>query len=397
MRNGCGIELQDIFIRYGEEYRKKHGKSMPLRQHRAMRAIEICRTARMGGHVERCDSCNEMRISYNSCRNRHCPKCQFLKKEKWVENRLKDLLPIQYFHVVFTIPDDLNPIALRNQRIIYNILFRSVSETLKDLSRDNKYKTGRIGFICVLHTWGQNLSDHPHIHCIVTGGGLSDDQHKWMQSYKDFLFPIRVMATLFRGKFLAYLKQSYDKGELEFPGKIKHLQYKNKFSRLINNLYIKEWVVYSKPPFKNPETVFRYLSRYTHRIAISNQRIVKVEDGKVYFIWKDYRDGQKKEMALDAFEFIRRFLLHVLPDKFVKIRHYGLFGNRYRKILLDKCRNILGMSEAATKEADESWQEMLNRLTGIDITTCPFCSKGKMHPVNSIHPARCNGPPGMTV
>ncbi len=194
MRKDCNIEVQDIFSRHGDKYREKFGKSMPLRQHRAMRAIEICRTEHLGGHVDKCDTCGEIRISYNSCRNRHCPKCQFLRKEKWVEDRLKDLLPIQYFHVVFTIPDDLNPLALRNQKVIYNILFRSVSETLKELSLDEKHKTGKIGFICVLHTWGQNLLDHPHVHCIVTGGGLSQDSCKWIHCHKNFLFPVKVMS-----------------------------------------------------------------------------------------------------------------------------------------------------------------------------------------------------------
>jgi len=306
MRLNLKLEVQDIFNLHGSEFRRKYKHVILKRQYRAMRAIEICRTATLGGHVEKCDNCGKKRISYNSCRNRHCPKCQFLRKESWLEARLNDFLPIQYFHTVFTIPDILNDLALRNPKIVYKILFRSSSETLKKLSKNKKFIGAEIGFISILHTWGQNLMLHPHIHSIVTGGGLSKDGSKWISSRSNFLFPVKVMARLYKGKFLAYLQESFQNGDLEFSGKISYLKKKNQFLNLINTLYKKDWIVYSKPPFKNSETVFKYLSRYTHRIAISNQRIIKIENEKVYFAWRDYSDSNKKKiMALDVHEFIR--------------------------------------------------------------------------------------------
>ena len=289
----------------------------------------------------------------------------------------------------------MNPLTLRNKTVVYNILFQSASETLKELSLDKKHLGALPGFICVLHTWGQNLMDHYHMHCIVTGGGLTDDNQRWISSRNGFFIHVDVLSKLFRGKFLYYLRESYNNGELQFPGNISYLQEKNKFQLLLNGLYQKEWVVYSKPPFKSPETVFKYLAGYTHRIAISNHRIIKIEDDKVHFNWRDYADSNKQKiMALDVFEFIRRFLLHVLPIKFVKIRYYGLFANRKRKVLLGNCRKIMGISFVAHKENVESWQEMLLRITGVDIEKCHHCGKGKMLPVETFLPVNCNSPPG---
>lgn len=381
------IEVQDIFRLYGDDYRRQHGKTMSPQQHKVMRHIESCRTAALGGHIDRCDECGHERISYNSCRDRHCPKCQFLKKEKWLEDRLNDFLPVGYFHVVFTIPDSLNSIFLNNQKIMYDIFFRSVSETLKKLSVDKKHIGALIGFIAVLHTWGQNLSYHPHVHCIVTGGGLSGDRGKWLYAKNDFLFPVKVMGKLFRGKFLSYLKKVYLRGTIKNAGE------KKNFASLLDGLYKLNWVVYAKPPFKKPETVFEYLARYTHRIAISNHRIIKIENNKVYFHWRDYSDGNKKKiMALDAHEFIRRFLLHVLPKKFVKIRHFGLFGNRNRRALLDSCREALRVNQRNHEAAVEQWKQTLLRLTGFDIDKCPCCGKGKMALIHEITPAYCRSP-----
>ena len=356
-------EVADIFRTYGPSYRETH--KLPLNQLRTMHAIETCRTAELGGHRDECEECGHFKISYNSCRNRHCPKCQFLKKEKWVEARGKELLPIEYFHVVFTLPDELNPLALRNREVVYTILFKAASETLTDLA---KSRLGvKIGFIAVLHTWGQNLMDHPHLHCIVSGGGLC--QGKWISSKRRFLFPVRVMSRLFRGKFLAFLKKAYEENELHGVGE--------EFTSLLKNLYAKEWVVYAKPPFNGPETVLGYLGRYTHRIAITNHRIIGMENGKVSFLWKDYADGNKKKvMTLEATEFIRRFLLHVLPDRFVKIRHFGFLSNRHRKECLDACRMLLGVKEVGPAVV-ETWQESLLRITGIDVTRCPLC-EGRM-------------------
>jgi len=286
-----------------------------------MSAIEACRTSLLGGHKDKCDSCGHPEISYNSCRNRHCPKCQFLLKEKWIEARAEDLLPIQYFHVVFTIPAELNPLVLSNQKVMYNLLFRSVSETLVELGNDPKRLGARIGFMAILHTWGQNLMDHPHIHCVVTGGGLSSDRGHWVSCRKGFFIPVKVMSALFSGKFLDYLKRNYESGDLVFPGALDNLKEPHAFEGYRRQFYHKKWAVYCKPPFNGIEGGLQYLSRYTHRIAISNHRILKLEDGKVSFLWRDYSDGDKEKiMTLDADEFTRRFLLHVLPDRFVKIR-----------------------------------------------------------------------------
>jgi hypothetical protein len=361
-----------------------------------MRAIEICRTQELGGHVDECDTCGAIRISYNSCRNRHCPKCQFLKKERWLEERKEDLLPVEYFHVVFTIPEKLNPLALRNQRLFYNILFRSVSKTLTELSRDPKLLGAQIGFICILHTWGQNLMDHPHLHCIVTGGGLSLDGKRWVSCRKGFFLPVKVISRLFKGKFLNYLKRSYQSEELKLPGDISQLQQSERFAVFLKDLYAREWVVYCKPPFEGPEMVLQYLGRYTHRIAIGNHRIIKIKDGKASFLWRDYSDGNRnKIMSLDVFEFIRRFLLHVLPDRFVKIRYYGLLGNRNRKAMLNQCRRLLGIcnNETGNKDVPETWQEFLLRVCGIDLIKCPFCKKGRMVRTEVILPERCKVPP----
>ena len=361
-----------------------------------MSAIEACRTSLLGGHKDECDTCGHLKISYNSCRNRHCPKCQFLRKEKWIEARAEDLLPIQYFHVVFTIPAELNPLVLSNQKVMYNLLFRSVSETLVALSNDPKHLGARIGFMGILHTWGQNLMVHPHIHCVVTGGGLSPYEDHWVSCRKGFFIPVKVLSALFRGKFLDYLKRSYESEELIFPGIIGHLREPHVFEGFRRQFYHKKWVVYCKPPFNGIEGVLQYLSRYTHRIAISNHRILKLTDGKVSFLWRDYSDGDKEKiMTLDADEFIRRFLLHVLPDRFVKIRHYGLLANRRRKDNIALCRELLGSCETETKGKDTplTWQEHLLKISGVDITKCPVCKKGTMVMVEVLHPLRCNGPP----
>ncbi len=381
------IEIQDIFRQYGDAYRTQHAGNISMQQYKVMRHIESCRTAELGGHVDKCDACGNERISYNSCRDRHCPKCQFLKKEKWLENRLNDFLPITYFHVVFTIPDSLNSLMLNNQEQLYNIFFRSISETLKELAADKKHIGALIGFIGVLHTWGQSLPYHPHIHCIVTGGGLSDDRNKWIPAKNKFLFPVKVMGKFFRGKFLSYLKKEYLQGTIKFTDT------NNIFNKLIDDLYKINWVVYVKPPFKKAETVFEYLARYTHRIAISNHRIIKIENDKVFFHWRDYADGNKKKiMALDAHEFIRRFLLHVLPKKYVKIRHYGLFSNKSRRVLLESCRKALRVNQKKHEAAVEQWKQTLLRLTGIDMDSCPCCGNGNMVLVLEIAPAYCRSP-----
>ena len=299
------VEVADIFRTYGDEYRKIHKSEMPLHQLRVMRAIEICRTCELGGHVEQCDRCGRIRISYNSCRNRHCPKCQFLRKEKWLLEVNRYLLPIQYFHVVFSIPDLLNPLVLRNKKVMYDILFQSSARTLKELSEDPDYLGARIGFISILHTWGQNLMDHPHIHCIVTGGGLSPKGNQWVTCKKNFFLPVKVLSARFRNKLLTNLKKSHSANELKFPGTIEHLNEKPHFQQLIDNLFAKEWVVYCKPSFKQTKYVVEYLSKYTHRVAIGNHRIIKVENDKVFFRYKDYACKSKMKIMHTVKEYLK--------------------------------------------------------------------------------------------
>jgi hypothetical protein len=370
------LELQDVFQHFGPAYRQNH--PLPLNQLKTMKAIESCRTATLGGHVDVCDSCGHERISYNSCRNRHCPKCQGLAKEQWLLERERDLLSIGYFHVVFTVPDFLNPIALQNQKVFYSLLFKAASETLLELSRDPKYLGGETGFISVLHTWGQNLIDHPHVHCIVPGGGLSFDGTRWVPSRKKFFIPVKVLSRKFRGKFLAFLKGAYQDGDLQFYGKIDSLSGKLKFQALIDDLYQKEWIVYCKKPFKSPWHVLRYLGRYTHRVAISNQRIVGLDNDQVSFQWRDYKDNNRtKLMTLEAPEFIRRFLMHVLPSRFVKIRHYGILSNRNRNRKLRLCQKLT--FSKIQKFQKLSAVELLLKLTGLDLRICPCCGGTMIH------------------
>jgi hypothetical protein len=390
------LEVADIFRTYGPAYREFHGHEMPVRHLRVMRAIEICRTAELGGHLEQCDHCGTVRISYNSCRNRHCPKCQSLEKERWLEARQKDLLPTSYFHIVFTLPEGLRPLALRNQKVVYNLLFKSVSETLTELARDSKHLGAEIGFMAILHTWSQTLIDHPHLHCLVTGGGLSLDRKRWICSKKDFFISVQVLSSLFRGKFLDGLKKEYEAGRLKFPGQIEELKEASAFKRFLNDLYDQEWVVYCRPPLKELRKVMDYLGRYTHRVALSNDRLVKMEGNQVTFRWRDSADNNKiKWLTLEAFEFIRRFLLHVLPDQFVKIRYYGILSHRSRKGKLLRCKRLLGVvtSEEPEQVPKETWQDLLTRITGIDPTICPHCGKGKMIQREILLPQQNGRPP----
>ena len=391
---GRFVEVADIFRSHGLAYRQTH--EMSVRHLRAMRAIEVCRTAQLGGHVDECDHCGRLRISYNSCRNRHCPKCQGLDKERWVEARKKDLLPTGYFHLVFTLPEGVKPLALRNQRVVYSILFKAASESIKELTEDPKHLGAEVGFIAVLHTWSQTLMDHPHLHCIVTAGGLSLDGKRWIPCKGEFFLPVKVISRLFRGKFLSYLKEACEKGKLVFPGKIVSLKEKSAFNALFKDLYSQEWVVYCKAPFRSAERVMDYLGRYTHRVAISNERVVKLENDRVTFRYRDRSDNDTvKLMTLDASEFIRRFLLHILPDGFVKIRHYGVLSNRNRKSKLALCKRLLGVqcqNESYEKQR-ESWQDLLTRITGTDPKICPYCGKGKMVLKEILTPSAFPMPP----
>lgn len=390
------IEVADIFRAFGPDYRRTYGSRMPERHRRAMHAVEVCRTAQLGGRVDVCDHCGSLRISYNSCRNRHCPKCQFLDKERWLEARKADLLPVPYFHVVFTLPEDLRPLALRNQKTVYCLLFKSASETLIELARDTQHLGAEIGFTAILHTWSQTLMDHPHLHCVVAGGGLSGDGQTWIPTRKDFFIPVKVISRLFRGKFLAYLKAAYRKGKLKFPGQLAPMEASATFASYLTGLYQKEWNVYCKPPFGGPEHVIDYLSRYTHRIAISNDRIVGLEGDQVTFRYRDSADHDRlKLMSLSSSEFIRRFLLHVLPDGFVKIRHYGIFSNRNRKTKLRRCQQVLGVPLHNNPEDNQeiTWEDLLFRLTGTDPRICPSCGIGRMVFKEMLQPQTDRSPP----
>jgi hypothetical protein len=363
-------ELQDIFRAYGEQYRKEH--NLPYHVQKAMSAIEVCRTSTLGGHTDLCLECGNLRNSYNSCRNRHCPKCQTLTKERWVENQKGNLLNVGYFHVVFTIPDTLNSIAFQNQRVVYSLLFKCVAETLAELASDPKYLGATLGFTSVLHTWGQNLMHHPHIHCIIPSGGLNS-MGKWVNSRKKFFLPVKVLSRKFRGKFLHDLKEA----KLEFHGQQQYLSNPINFNHFLTPLYQKEWVVYCKKPFKDAACVVDYLGRYTHRVAISNSRILSMDNGQVRFKWRDYKDHSKwKVMTVSSHEFIRRFLIHVLPHRFMKIRHYGFLGNRNKNTKLQLCKELTHTPMMVKEKS--STLELIEKITGIDVSKCPLCGSVKL-------------------
>ncbi|XKM40703.1 IS91 family transposase (plasmid) [Rhizobium ruizarguesonis] len=368
----AGLEVADIFRRHGERYRQTHDAHLGRVERRVMSAVEMCRTARLGGHVQQCQDCATLRIAYNSCRNRHCPKCQGQASRDWLAARQADLLPVGYFHVVFTLPQQIAAIAFQNKNAVYTILFRAVAETLRKLAADPRHLGAEIGFIAVLHSWGQNLHYHPHIHCIVPGGGLSFDQSRWVACRASFFLPVRVLSRLFRRLFLDELKQAYELGQLRFFGDIAGLADPAAFNRTVKEARRVNWIVYAKPPFAGPEQVLAYLGRYTHRIAISNSRLVSIDGNKVTFRWKDYRTGGKqKVMTLDAHEFIRRFLLHTVPDGFHRIRHYGLLANGHRQLKLDLCRSLLNVptQEQPLEEPDAKPPPVAHR--------CPCCG-GRM-------------------
>lgn len=375
-----GSEVADVFRRYGEAYRQRHAASLSTAQRRVMTAIELCRTAALGGHIEQCDHCDHQRICYNSCRDRHCPKCQSMARAQWLEDRRSELLDTQYFHVVFTMPHPIAAIAYQNKRAVYDILFKAASDTLRTIAADPKHLGAQIGFFAVLHTWGQNLLHHPHLHCVVAGGGLSPDGTWWIPCRPDFFLPVRVLGRLFRRLFLDALEKAFDAGELQFFSSLEPLRARPAFSRYLAPLRNTEWVVYAKPPFAGPDDVLRYVARYTHRVAISNDRLLDLDDGEVKFRWKDYRNGsQQKTMALTAEEFIRRFLLHVLPEGFQRIRYYGFLANRYRQQKLALCRQLLHMPPSEPgNETKKDYRDRYEELTGNSLRTCPICHQGHM-------------------
>jgi len=375
-----GLEVADVFRRYGAAYRETHGASLCTAQRRVMSAIELCRTAALGGHVERCDRCDHQRVFYNSCRNRNCPKCQSLARAQWLDARQSELLDTPYFHVVFTMPQPIAAMALQNKEIVYNILFRAAAETLRTIAADPKHLGAQIGFFAVLHTWGQTLCAHPHLHCVVPGGGISPDSTRWISCRPNFFLSVAVLSRLFRRLFVDYLTQAFDAGDLQFFSSLEPLRVRAAFLRYIAPIRKKDWVVYAKRPFAGPEEVLKYVARYTHRIAISNNRLLDISNGQVQLRWKDYRDGNKhKTMILDADEFIRRFLLHVLPDGFQRIRYFGFLANRYRTEKLALCRQLLQMPPTvATPKLKKDYKDHHEALTGISLKTCPLCRCGTM-------------------
>jgi predicted Zn-ribbon and HTH transcriptional regulator len=369
-----GVELADIFRAHGESYRRDH--PLPVSHLKVMQAVERCRTAALGGHLEQCDSCGYERPAYNSCRNRHCPKCQSLAKVRWLDKQNSELLPVGYFHLVFTLPHELNALILTNKKILLSDLFKAVGETLVDFGRTRL--GGQIGLITVLHTWDQTLLDHFHLHCLVPAGALSFDQKRWTPARKNFLFPIKALSVVFCGKFLGLLKSAFATNKLLFVGQSASLANPAAFQLLINVLRKKSWVVYAKKPFGSPVHVLDYLGRYTHRVALSNDRILSAHNGDVTFSYRDRKDqNRKKTMTLDAHEFIRRFLLHVIPKGFMRVRHFGFLANR-SKSLLSKCRQLLDLSSALPKLPSKSVHQLMLELTGIDITRCPLCQKGTL-------------------
>jgi hypothetical protein len=374
-----GIEIADIFKEYGQDFLDHHPASHA--QVGVMNQIITCRTAAQGGHMDFCDSCSHTQNSYNSCRNRHCPKCQTMAKEHWVNARKAELLPVAYFHLVFTLPHDLNSIILCNMKVLLDLLFSSVNETIKIFAADPQWRLeGNPGFIGVLHTWTQTMMDHFHLHCLIPGGVLSDDKKQWTSSKSNFLFRTQSLVLAFKNIYIKGLKELKNEGELQFPGNTAKYKNQDQFARLIKTIARKKWSGYAKAPFSGPEKVLEYLGRYTHRVAISNYRIKSMEDGKVSFIWKDRADDNKtKLMALDVEEFIRRFLLHVLPKGFRKIRYFGFLSPRYKTQNIKTIRELVNKdSEGYAFPKDESVQEMMLRLTGIDIKRCPKCKKGRM-------------------
>jgi hypothetical protein len=381
-----GLEVADVFRHFGPAFRDQHGTSLSAARRRAMLAIENCRTAALGGHVERCGECGHQRISFNSCRNRNCPKCQGLARAQWLADRQAELLEVPYFHVVFTVPAQIEVIAFQNQTVVYDILFQAASETLRTIAADPEHLGAEIGFLGVLHTWGQNLLHHPHIHFLVPGGGIAPDGQSWIACQPGFFLPVRVLSRMFRGLFLHYLEKAFTAGALNFFSEHRHLHEPTAFRRYLAPAWKAEWVIYAKRPFAGPAQVLDYVGRYTHRVAISNNRLVSTDNGKVRFRWKDYRNGNgQKTMTLEASEFIRRFLIHVLADGFHRIRYFGFLGNCHRARKLERCRRLLGMASAGSAaNPPVDYRDRFEALTGQSLRECPHCHTGTMVVIDCI-------------
>jgi hypothetical protein len=379
-------ELADVFRTHQSEFLDRWNRALSREQRKALNDIRDCRTAALGGHLHECDRCGHRVILYNSCRNRHCPKCQATARAQWLARRESELLPVPYFHVVFTLPQQIARLALQNAKQIYTILFRAAASTLLETAADPRLLGASIGFLAVLHTWGQNLHLHPHLHCVVPGGGISPDGSRWIECRKSsFFLPVRLLSRRFRNKFFQQLRRAFRRGTLRFTGELQSLASPAVFEALCKQAAAIDWVVHVKPPFGGPQRVLKYLARYTHRVALSNSRLRSLENGRVTFDWKDYAHrGRRRVMSLDAVEFIRRFLLHVLPSGFVRIRQFGFLANRLRQQKLERCRTLLAALQptssgaapsAAPQTEDPPWQH------------CPACKLGRLLLLELLPPA----------
>jgi putative transposase/transposase-like zinc-binding protein len=385
------LEVAEVIRSCRDAFLQRYGAGLTPEQRRALDDLTACRTAALGGHVLECPGCGHQEVSYNSCGNRHCPKCQATAAARWLETQAADLLDTPYFHVVFTLPSALGPVALSNPRAVYGLLMRAAAQTLLEVAADPRHLGAEVGVLAVLHTWSQNLTLHPHVHCVVTGGGLALDGSRWVAGRDDFFLPVRVLSRVFRGKFLSGLRTAFRRGRLRFPGRLAALARPRRFHRLLAETVRTEWVVYAKPPWGGAGTVLKYLARYTHRAAISNHRLLSLADGQVTFRWKDYAHGGRRgTMTLAAVEFVRRFLMHVLPTGFVRVRHYGLLANRHRQEKLARCRELLGM--AVTEQVDTAPTDPDpipppgHEATVTPTRVCPRCGAGRMVVVAEFPP-----------
>lgn len=381
------LEVADVFREHGDEYLATHGATAA--QRKVLRAVQNCRTAVLGGHVEACDQCGHQRIAYNSCRNRHCPKCQGPATARWLTARAAELLPVPYFHLVFTLPAVLGPLALQNPRVLYGLLLQAAAQTLLEVAANPRHLGAEIGFLTVLHTWGQNLMHHPHVHCVIPAGGIGAGGSRWIRCRPGFFLPVRVLSRVFRGKFVHGLKRAHARGELEFHGELAELAAPERFERLLDQAVKHDWVVFAKRPFGGPKQVLKYLARYTHRVAIANNRLLTLRDGRVTFRWKDYaRGGRQRTMTLTAVEFMRRFLLHVLPTGFMKIRHYGFLANHARSSKRELCRRLLNIPNTPATEDDLRRARQQTATDRQDSSpACPRCQHGRMRIILELHPS----------
>jgi len=381
------IEVADVLRSYGGQFLQEQSASFGQRG--IIEDLIACRTAALGGHRRECAECKHQLIAYNSCRNRHCPKCQGQKQADWLAKQQANLLDVPYFHIVFTLPQPLASLALQNKRLLYGLLMRRAADTLLRIAHDPRHLGATIGFTCILHTWGQTLMHHPHVHCLVPAGGLSPDGKRWIPTRKGFFLPVRVLSRVFRGSFLAELNRLYGQSKLTLAGQLDELCHPNRWAEFVGRLKRIEWVVYAKPPFGSAGQVLKYLARYTHRVAISNKRLISLHEGQITFRYKDYRRGNRQcVMSLSAVEFIRRFLLHSLPKGFMRIRHYGLLANRVRQQNLERCRWLIGNSTAEQYPVESLHTHSACSAQSTPDWACPACRQGEMRFVELLPPAR---------